>query len=135
MKVRSESRRVCDKLDDLRRAVHRLQRADPKEHLVGPGGKNGHERLQRALAAIASVRTEVDAGDRNLLVASGDGTFDIANHILEQTGAADTSGFRDDAVAAVFVASSLHAQRERRSAGKAGDKRGAARAVAVDEAF
>ena len=77
-----------DEIDDLRRAIHRLERADPERH-VG-------RRRSRARAAVdserarrrqvAPVRAEVDAGQRDLLEAGGRDALDLAKRRRQPAG-------------------------------------------------
>ena len=69
MKVwRHPSAAAGDEIDDLRRAVHRLERADP-ECDVEIGGEERPQQLdqRRVRVQIAAVRTEMDAGEGDLL--------------------------------------------------------------------
>ena len=65
---------------------------------------------------IASVRTEVNSRNRDLAIAGRDGTVDVGDDSRERPRAARSAGLRNDAVAAAFLASGLHAQRQRRAA-------------------
>ena len=66
---RGESR---DELDDLLSAVHRLQRTDSEEHVLGPVRERAQQTGQQVPSAkVTSVRPEVDAGQDDLLVAGG----------------------------------------------------------------
>ena len=106
------------------RAVHRLERADAKQHVVLPVAERRDERRERrAIVEIAAVRPEVHAGDRDFLVAGGNGAANVVEDSRQWTGASAPRVSRDDAVAARFVAAGLHAQRERRAAGDAGRQR------------
>src|SRR6188472_2115414 len=80
---------------------------------------------------VTSVRAEVDAGDRDLLVAGSDRALDLTNHFVERTRSSGSPRLRDDAVAAALIAAGLDAQRERRPTGNAWRQRPAARPIAV----
>ena len=68
MEMRRQSRRRGNQIDDLRRAVHRLERADPKQHVGVATRQHAHERRQSdAVVEIAAVRAEMNTRDRDLL--------------------------------------------------------------------
>ena len=125
-----------DEIDDVRRAVHRLERADAERDVEG-GRLEPLQQVEqrRRRRRVAAVRPEMDAGERDLLEAGRRGPGGIANDDVRRQAPAGTAGRRDDAVAASLVAAGLHPQRERRPAGDAGLERRAARPVADTEAL
>ena len=68
-----------------------------------------------AFGKVPPVGTQVHAGDGDLLVTGGHSATDVLQHVVKGLRPASAPRCRDDAVAAAFVASGLHAQRERRS--------------------
>ena len=50
MKMGRQSRRLGDEVDDLLRAIHRLERADAEQHICVPFSEMMHERRQRGAA-------------------------------------------------------------------------------------
>ena len=130
----ARSSRRGDEIDDLARAVHRLERADAEQDAARPEvGRYDVERLQqlderRRRRQVAAVRAEVNAGQRDLLET---GRRDRGRPAPSTSSSGTLRGAsarrRDDAVGARLGAAGLHAQRERRAAGDARLDRGAAR--------
>ena len=58
-----------DEIDDLPRAVHRLERADAEQHIRCPGRASATEQLEqrRTRGEVAAVGAQVHAGQRDLL--------------------------------------------------------------------
>ena len=121
-------------IDDRRRAIHRLERADPERHVAA--------RRRRARAAGRAATT---AGSRSrpydprwtpvsgdFLEASRGDALDFGDQRRRSAALRDGAARRrDDAVGAAFLAAGLRADGERGAAGDAGLDRGAAGAVTV----
>ena len=118
MKVRRDAAAAGgDDVDDVGRAIHRLERADSERHVDRRQGQRPHERQERTRRLqIAPVRTELDAGDRDFLEARRRDPLDFAKNLLNGHTSAGASRRRDNAVTAVLVAAGLHPQREGRPA-------------------
>src|SRR5262245_43614516 len=116
VEMRRQPRRRRDEIDDLHRAVHRLERTDSEEHIGVPLCEYAHERGEGCrLVEIASVRSEVYTGNRDFAIAGGNGILDLADDCTQGTRSPSAPGGGDDAVAALLVAASLDAERQRRS--------------------
>ena len=89
MEVRREAAAAAgDQLDDLRRAVHRLERADPERH-VGARDVEARAAASTSDAArleVAPVRAQVHAGQRDLLEAGGRDPLDLADDVGRPAG-------------------------------------------------
>ena len=88
---------------------------------------------RRGLRQVPAVRTEMDSGNDDFPVPRGDDLLDLCSHLRERTRRTRSSCARNDAVAAAFLATRLHAQGEGRATGDTGLERRAARAVAFAE--
>ena len=118
MKVRCDARRTGRSVDNLRRTVHGLERADTKLHVIRPLAQHPDEMRERgAVAQIAPVRSEMHASNRNFAVPGSDGESNVTNHVEERPGTAGAACAGDDAVAARLIASSLNAEYQRRPPG------------------
>ena len=91
MKVRREAAGRRDEIDDRRRAVHRLERADAEQNVRGrPSARTptlSRRRTSRATTTgrqIAAVGAEVDAGQRDLLEAGRRDPLDLGQDFVER---------------------------------------------------
>ena len=142
MKVRREAVGRGDQIDDLARAVHRLERADAEAAITARlNGRARDRRRARAAARSATTRgsrsrpyeprwTPVSAISlKPAAVTRSTSRSDL----VERHASRRPSRRRDDAVGTRLGAAGLHAQRERRAAGDARLDRRAARAVTIAE--
>jgi hypothetical protein len=126
---------LCHQIDHLGRAVHRLERADAKAH--HRAAHEGPQQLdeRRSRVQIPTVRSEMDAGKRDLLETRIDNAVDFGEHPAHRHASGLTSRRRDDAVGARLGTASLHAECERRAARHARLDRRATASVAIAEAL
>src|SRR5262245_8530784 len=83
VKVRSESVAASnDDVEHLRRAVHRLERADSK-HQIGIDAGEHAEQVNQAQRRrqVATVRSEMDAREDDLFEARGSGSCHLAHDV------------------------------------------------------
>ena len=135
VKVRREAARRRNEIHDLARAVHRLERRNAEDDALGvrrgaPFMKTAQQIDERgARLEIASVRSEVDAGQRDFLEARRHRAVDVAQHLVRRGAPRRAARRRDDAIRARLGAAGLDAQRVSGAAGDARHDRRAARAV------
>ena len=82
MKMRRETGRRRDQIDDLGRAVHRLERADAKQQLRQLTGSSASQQVRPAKTRrrqIAAVRAEMHARERDFLEAGRRDPIDLAD--------------------------------------------------------
>ncbi len=142
-------------IDDVRRAVHRFERADPEANngparvdrdsptvrfaarqrrRIVPGIQRSQQLVQRRRRLqIPPVRSEVHAGQRDLLEAGAGDPVDLRHDSARRHAPGGASRCRDDAVGAWLRTAGLHPQRERGTAGDPGLDRRSAAAVTVAE--
>src|SRR4051794_24009416 len=131
MKMRRERIWAHHERHDAGGAIHRLERADPKPHRPTQAGVEVVERAQQIeeryrLRQVAPVRSEVNAGNRDLFEARGRDTIELRDDVWNRYAPRFAAGRGDDAVGARLRAACLYAQGERRSAGHARRERVAA---------
>src|SRR6187401_2263915 len=110
VEVRRETAAACgDELDDLRRAVHRLERTYP-EREVDPGGVERVYQVQQrsGRGKIATVRSEVHAGQDDFLETRGGDTLDFLDHRVERHAAAPPPSCRNEAVRTALLTAGLY---------------------------
>src|SRR5262245_1761803 len=116
VKMRRDSRRLRGDADQGRRAIHRLERTDSKQHVAAPLASVPQKSVQvGAVVQIASVRADVNASDGDLPVASVYRALHLAENFVNRARTPLAASRRNDAVAALFIASGLDSKGERRS--------------------
>ena len=132
MQVRREAVGAIDQqTEHVGGAVHRLERADAHADIAGHGRQSGKQVAERlASGEVAAPPAEMDAGERDFLVARVDSSRELVDDGGQRPAAARPTRRRDDAVAARLVAAGLGAQRPRRAAHQPGPGHPAARPLA-----
>ena len=94
MEVRREpSTAARDEIDDLRRAVHRFERADAERHVAADRQQRAQQiRERRRTREIATVGSEVDAGDRDSLNPALRDALHVRDHVGDRQAAARVHG-------------------------------------------
>ena len=132
--MRREAGRSRHEIDNLVRAIHRLERADTKAHLRRvPFDCLEQVQKRRPVGQIAAVRAQMHAGDGDLPIAGIPDAVDLRQHIVQRPAAARPTRGRNDAVRARLIAAGLHAQRERRAPCQTRRDFRAARAITAAE--
>ena len=110
--MRNEPAAAGHEIDDRRRAIHRLQRAEPKtvRHVLPVERLKQVGERGRGLE-VAPERAEVHARQDHLLEAPVRSGLDATQHLGNGPTAPSSSRARDDAVGAPFVAAGLHGDR------------------------
>jgi hypothetical protein len=84
VKMRRETRRLGNEIDDVLRAIHRLQRTDAEQHICVPFSEMAHERRQRgAIVKISAVRAEMNARDDDFFIARRDDVRELTRDLGE----------------------------------------------------
>src|SRR5262245_64514379 len=107
-----------DQIDDFRRAVHRLERADPEHEDVRAAlerPEQGNERDGRL--QVAAVGSEMDTCQGNLAEARRGDASDFANHVWQGKAPAGPARRWNDAIRTALLAARLHSERERGTPG------------------
>ena len=135
VEMRSEPASAAgDELDNLGRAIHRLEGTDPEREVLVQLGQRAQQVDQSdARLEITAVGSQVNAGERDLEKAGGCDSPDLAKQVRDVHAAPCPTRCRDDAVAAVLFTPRLHAQRKSGPSGDTRFDRGAAAPVTISE--
>src|SRR5262245_15289711 len=117
MEMRREPTRICHETDDFRNAIHRFERADPKERVrtarvLRMRTIESSQQLEqrRCRVQIRSIRSEVHSAQHDFFESSGHDSIDRCENLMELHTPRSPPGRRDDAIAARLRAPCLNGQ-------------------------
>src|SRR5436190_10876347 len=114
MEMRHEAAAARDEIDDLVRAIHRLERADAVADIALDCLESAQQLEQGgARGEIAAERAEMDPGDRDFLEPCLGDAAHVGDERLDRQAARGAACLRNDAERARLFAAGLRADGER----------------------